>query len=82
MSHKFALVKHKRYEDPAPSSLDDEYATSPPTFAFFSTGGGATFVYPGGGLAKVSMPTGRCEFDEVRPSTRVRSHCRVKGGTK
>ena len=31
--------KHKPYEDPSPSELDDEYATNPPNLGFFSTGG-------------------------------------------
>ena len=31
------------YDDPDPSSLDDEYATNPPNLGFFSTtGGGAS----------------------------------------
>ena len=35
--------KHKPYEAPSPSELDDdEYATSPPNLGFFSTGGGAS----------------------------------------
>ena len=36
--------KHKPYEAPSPSELDDdEYATTPPIFGFFSTtGGGAS----------------------------------------
>ena len=35
--------KHKPYEAPSPSELDDdEYATNPPNLGFFSTGGGAS----------------------------------------
>ena len=30
------------YDDPDPSSLDDEYAPNPPNLGFFSTGGGAS----------------------------------------
>ena len=30
------------YDDPDPSSDDDEYATNPPNLGFFSTGGGAS----------------------------------------
>ena len=38
-----SMSKHKPYEAPSPSELDDdEYATNPPTFGFFSTGGGAS----------------------------------------
>ena len=34
-----SMSKHKPYEDPSPSELDDEYATNPPNLGFFSTGG-------------------------------------------
>ena len=38
-----SMSKHKPYEAPSPSELDDdEYATSPPNLGFFSTGGGAS----------------------------------------
>ena len=40
--HHHNKSKHKPYEDPSPSELDDEYATSPPNLGFFSTGGGAS----------------------------------------
>ena len=38
------MSKHKPYEAPSPSELDDddEYATNPPNLGFFSTGGGAS----------------------------------------
>ncbi len=40
----YYMSKHKPYEAPSPSELDDdEYATKPPVFGFFSTtGGGAS----------------------------------------
>ena len=39
----YYMSKHKPYEAPSPSELDDdEYATSPPNLGFFSTGGGAS----------------------------------------
>ena len=40
-----SMSKHKPYEAPSPSELDDddEYATNPPNLGFFSTtGGGAS----------------------------------------
>ena len=41
--HHHKKSKHKPYEAPSPSELDDdEYATSPPNLGFFSTGGGAS----------------------------------------
>ena len=41
--HHHNKSKHKPYEAPSPSELDDdEYATSPPNLGFFSTGGGAS----------------------------------------
>ncbi len=42
--HHHNKSKHKPYEAPSPSELDDdEYATKPPVFGFFSTtGGGAS----------------------------------------
>ena len=40
----YSMSKHKPYEAPSPSELDDddEYATNPPNLGFFSTGGGAS----------------------------------------
>ena len=41
----YYMSKHKPYEAPSPSELDDddEYATNPPNLGFFSTtGGGAS----------------------------------------
>ena len=42
--HHHNKSKHKPYEAPSPSELDDddEYATNPPNLGFFSTGGGAS----------------------------------------
>ena len=38
--HDHNKSKHKPYEAPSPSELDDdEYATNPPNLGFFSTGG-------------------------------------------